>query len=124
MDDEESVAYVLAVTRPDTLKIRVPNIQLGCMTTIYLVLEGVKCNDHADGMILDWCEMHANFGRLRLHTGKWLRDLYGRVLGDLADPDSGELLTDYLVANKAATEYPQHYMDTLTAVIHAKEPEE
>lgn len=124
MDDEESVAYVLQVTRPDTLKIRVPNIQLGCMTTIYLVLEGVKCGEHADSAIVDWCEMHASFGRLRLHTGTWLRDLYGRVLGDLADPDTGELLTDYLVEAGVAEDYPAHYMDTLNAVIHAKEPEE
>lgn len=123
MDDEESVAYVLRVTRPDTIQVRSPDCRLGCMATLYLRLEGVECKPHAEDSIIDWVECHADYGRLRLHTGRWLRDVYGRVLGDLADVSTGETLTDYLVSVGAADAYPQHYYDTMTQIMHSKEPE-
>lgn len=124
MDDEESVAYVLRVTRPDTIQVRSPDCRLGCMATLYLRLEGVECRDNAQETIIDWVELHADYGRLRLHTGRWLRDVYGRVLGDLADLSTGELLTDHLVSLGVATQYPNHYMDTLTELMHCREPDD
>jgi hypothetical protein len=97
---------------------------LQAMTTCYMTVHGCVCEEAAQQAICDWVEVHADHGRLSLTTVSWLRDEYGRVLGDLADLQSGEVLSQYLIDQKAATPRPHHYMETLLSLMQAKEPEE
>jgi hypothetical protein len=89
-----------------------------------MAVEGVWCDEHADSAIVDWVEIHADHGRLQLVTFGWVRDEYGRLLGDLCDLQTGECLSDYLVEQKVATPRPHHYMETMMNLMQGKEPEE
>jgi hypothetical protein len=114
---------VIRVPRSDTLLIRtfLPQVQASVNTT--MVLCGIKPTTDARQHIIDWVEVHADFERLRLLTPDWTRDSYGRLLADLGDPKSGELLTDYLREVKACEDYPSHYLDCLTDMMTAPEPQ-
>jgi len=125
MEDQEPLtASVIRVTRKDTALIRVLSPLLQSMVSTYLTVEGVWCDDGADDAIIDWVELHSDYGRLGLRTFGWVRDEWGRLLGDLADLQTGELLSDYLIEQKVASARPHHYMETMLNLAHAKEPDE
>lgn len=121
--DESSTVIVLRVTRPDTILIRATSPVLQSMVATYLVLEGIECEPGCEQDIIDWVELHADAERLKLITRDWIRDCYGRLLGDLSDIQTGETLSQYLVDRKVATLKPHHYMDVIYGLINAKEPE-
>lgn len=113
---------VRRVTRPDTVIVRAWLPMVQALAEIPLLLEGVKCKPEAKQMICDWVEVHEHFGHLKLLSLDFFRDTYGRMLGDLADLDSGETLTGWLIEQGAAEDYPAHYMDLLTDRLTAEEP--
>jgi len=124
MEYPESLAVFVRAARQDTVLIRVfvPHIQ--SMVTTPLLLEGVDCEPEAKAEINDWCEQHANADRLKLVAGRdWFRDSYGRLLGDLADPDTGELLTDHLIDIGLATAKPNHYAELVREMLTTEGPE-
>ena len=122
---EPMTCTVIRVTRPDTVLVRTFAPQVQAAVSIHLLLEGVKCTPQCKQEVVDWCEMHQDYDRLKLITFDWARDQYGRVLGNLADLQSGEILTDYLLERRVADPYPNHYMDMLaTLIADSVEPEE
>lgn len=114
---------VIRVTRPDTLMIRTHVPQMQASVTMYIALVGVKCGDAAKQDIIDWVELHADFGRLRLLALDWYRDSYGRVIADLADTQTGDCLTSYLLQQGTAEPYDNHLIDTLREMMSAEEPD-
>jgi hypothetical protein len=119
----QQTAQVIRVTRPDTLLIRTFVPSVSANVNMHLVLENVKCQPEAKQEIVDWCELHADWERLRLISPEWVRDSYGRVLGDLADLQSGEVLTTYLLERHVASPWPNHYYDVLTEGLLSGGPE-
>lgn len=119
---EPLTARVIRVTRPDTLMVRTNVESLPAQLTLYCVLAGVKCRRAAKQRIIDWVEIHADHGRLRLVTD-WLRDPYGRALVDLADLQSGETLTGWLVEQQVASPWDTHYLDTFRELMTSDEPD-
>lgn len=122
MDCPFTVAQVIRVTRGDTILIRCATPQLASMCAIYLCLCGVRCKKKAREHIIDWVDIHADADRLRLVTFGWMRDQFGRLLGDLSDISTGERLTDYLIEQGVAEENPHHYADVVEALMNAPEP--
>jgi len=123
MDCPITVAKVIRVTRGDTVLVRCATPQLASMVAIYLRLCGVRCKKKAMQDIIDWVELHADADRLHLVAFDWVRDQYGRLLGDLADISTGERLTDYLIEQGVAVEDPYHYSDVIQIMMNAPEPE-
>ena len=121
---EPLTAQVIRVNRHDTLLVRTHVPQLQAAANIHLVLEGVRCKKSCKPAIIDWVEIHNDWGRLRLVTLDWLRDTYGRILGDLADPQSGETITSYLLQHKMATPWPNHQMEVIREMMQAEEPDD
>ena len=115
---------VIRVTRPDTLLIRTMVPALQTMCSMYLVLHGVKCKPAAVPEIIDWLEVHGDYQRFNLRVCDWVRDSFGRLLGDVVDRRSGECLTDYLLTRAVAAERPRHLESVMIALLHAQEPEE
>lgn len=122
MEDSSSVR-VIRVTRPDTILIRATSALLQSMVSTYMVIEGVTCSPEAVDSIIDWVEIHADADRLHLVAFDWVRDEYGRLLGDLADIQTGETLSAYLIEQGVATANPNHYMDVIYTLFSGKEPE-
>lgn len=116
-------AQVIRVTRPDTLMVRTHVPQTQSQATIHCVVAGVSCEPAARDHVIDWVEIHQDFGRIRLVTD-WLRDTYGRVLADLADQQTGETLSSYLVSNGVAVPWDTHYLDTFRDLMQAEEPDD
>lgn len=116
-------AQVIRVTRPDTLMVRTHVQPLQAQATVYCVLAGVRCKRATKQHIVDWVEIHQDHGRLRLVTD-WLRDPHGRALADLADLQSGETLTGWLIEQRVAAPWPSHYMDVFRELMLADEPED
>ena len=108
---EAITCIVVRVSRPDTVIVRTYCPQVQSMLNIHLVLEGIRPLPHATRMIEEWCDIHGENERLKLLTWQWVRDQYGRVLGDLGDISSGETLTDYLIEAGAAMSWTDHYID-------------
>lgn len=124
MDDPESLATVIRVTRPDTLLIRMMVPQVQSMIATHLLLEGVDVCPEAQGAIKDWLALHADGERCRLISGgRFFRDTFGRLLGDLADIRTGEVLTDYLIDTGVAEARPNHFMDLVTEMLIPEGPE-
>jgi len=123
MEIPAAVASVIRVTRPDTLVIRTQCPQLQSMVSLHMVLVGIRPNDKATDAIVDWVEVHADQDRLHLVYLDWVRDDFGRFLGDLADIQTGERLTDYLINIGAATKYEHHYTDVVEHILRSKEPQ-
>ena len=121
---EPLTAQVIRVTRPDTVMVRTHVPHLQASATIHLVLAGVRCNESARQAIIDWVEMHADYGRLRLLPLDWVRDSYGRVLADLCDTQSGEPLTGYLLQQECAEPWDNHYLDVMRDLMTAEEPDD
>jgi hypothetical protein len=124
MEDSYTIAEVIRVIRYDTLQLRTLLPQVQSKLTVYMTPCGVWCDEPAKTAACDWCELHADAGRLKLLTFDWMRDDYGRLLGDLADIQTGETLTDYLVEVGAAKPRPHHYMDVLYALLGSAEVDE
>lgn len=120
---EAMTCQVIRVTRPDTVLVRAYCPQLQGNTHIHLVLEGVKCGRRCTAEIIDWVEIHADAGRLKLITWEWFRDEYGRVLGDLVDLQTGEPLTQWLIDRKVAKPRPDHYLEVLRNMVNCEEPD-
>jgi hypothetical protein len=114
---------VIRVTRPNTILIRTYSPPMQASVHVYLVLEGVRCKKTARQEILDWVEIHADAERLGLVTWEWFRDSYGRVLGDLSDPQTGDTLTQWLMDRKVAQPRPDHYLEILRQMVASEEPE-
>jgi hypothetical protein len=114
---------VIRVTRPDTILIRTYSPPMQANVHVHLVLEGVRCKPAAKQEILDWVEIHADAERLRLVTWEWFRDSYGRVLGDLADLQTGEPLTQWLIDRGVAKPRPDHYLEVLRNMVASEEPD-
>lgn len=112
---------VIRATRPDTVLVRTYVPQVQSMINVHLVLEGVTCQPEAREEIEDWCEIHADAERLKLVTWEWFRDSYGRVLGDLADIQTGETLTQWLLDRQVAEARPDHYLDILRSLAEEEE---
>lgn len=123
MGEPESIATVIRVTRPDTVLIRVTCPYIQSVVSMYMVLEGIRPKPEARAAIIDWVEVHADAERLRLVSGPWVRDEYGRLLGDLADLQSGELLTSYLLDLGLAEPWEYHAVDVLESLIRGEEPD-
>lgn len=121
--DVSSTVKVIRVTRPDTILIRGTSALLQAMASTYLLIEGVTCGDKCVDAIIDWVEVHADAERLKLVAYDWVRDEYGRLLGDLADIQTGETLSGYLIEQGLATPNPLHYMDVVYNLLNGKEPE-
>lgn len=123
MEVPQPLATVIRVTRPDTIQIRTTLPALQSYVTLYLTLFGVTCSDSAKQEIVDWVEIHSDAGRLSLVTVEFLRDEYGRLVGDLADPQSGETLSGWLLNRGVAEERPGHFHDIIASGLESKEPE-
>lgn len=123
MESAQPVATVIRVTRPDTIMVRVPVPHTQSHAALYLTLFGVSCNDDAAREICDWVEVHADRGVLTLVTLEWIRDAYGRVVGDLADIQSGETLSGWLIQRGVASERPGHFEELLNQGLFSEEPE-
>jgi hypothetical protein len=123
MELKEPIATFVRVARPDTLMIRLMVPQIQSMVTTRLLLEGVECTPEAVDEIDTWCDLHGNGDQFRLVTPDYFRDSYGRMLGDLQDLDTGEMLTDHLIDTGVATARPNHYLDLLREMLASGGPE-
>lgn len=111
---------VRRVTAPDTLAVEILCPASNSRAVTYVRLFGVDCEDSASAHIMDWVEL---YGRtFELLVMDWMRDKYGRLVGDLAD--HGETLTDYLLSVGAATARPAHWIEVVQDALTAQEPAE
>ena len=115
---------VVRVTRPNTLLIRTMVAPLQSSCSVYMVLAGVKCSADAAKEIIDWLEINGDYGRYSLHVYDWVRDPFGRLLGQIANRRSGELLTDYLIQRGVALPNPRHLERVMVDLLNSCEPEE
>lgn len=119
MTTESLTCEVRRVTAPDTLAVEIVSPSAQCRHIIYVRLYGVDCEDAASQHILDWVELYGRtFDLLVLD---WLRDRYGRVIGDLSD--HGETLTEYLIKIGVAKKRERHHEEVIRDVLTAQEPE-
>lgn len=121
--DEQATVRVIRVTRPDTILIRATSSLLQSAVSVYIVLAGLTCGEDAPAAIIDWVEVHADAERLKLVTFDWVRDSHGRLLGDLADIQSGETLSAYLLEMGVAQENPHHFFDVISSMLTSREPD-
>lgn len=119
-EDTDYTCRVVRVTAPDTVMVRVNVPPLMGSTTIYLRLFGVDCEAEAKRGIVDWVELYQ--GGIELLVLDWLRDPYGRVLGDLSNGEEG--VTDYLQRVGLATPRPNHHTEAVADLLNSEEPEE
>jgi hypothetical protein len=124
MEHADPIVTVTRLLRHDTYDLRMYCPALRARATVYMTPMGIWCDDDARQHALDWIELHAENDRLRLITADWLRDEYGRLLGDLQDLRSGETLTSYLMSVKAAKRRPHHVMDVMYVLASAPEVDE
>jgi len=118
--DTDYTCQVIRVTAPDTVMVRVTVAPMQGSTTIYVRLLGVNCTDEAMRGIVDWVELHSD--SIELYVLDWLRDPYGRVLGDLSNGE--QAITEYLRANGYADEKANHYEEVVSQLLKSEEPEE
>lgn len=123
MERKEPIATFVRVSRPDTLMIRLMVPQIQSLVTTRLLLEGVECYPEAVDEIDTWCDLHGSGDQFRLVTPDFFRDSYGRMLGDLQDMDTGEMLTDHLMDTGVAIAKPNHYLDLLRDMLASGGPE-
>jgi hypothetical protein len=115
---------VIRVTRPNTLLIRTMAEAMQSYATIYLVLAGVRCKPSATRDIIDWLEINSDFGRYELMVFDWMRDSYGRLLGNILDRRTGDALTTYLIQRGSARPRDNHLDEVMRELLSAQEPEE
>lgn len=123
MEEPHSIVSVTRVTRSDTLQVRAycPLVRARC--EIPVVVAGVWCNSDATNHIVDWCEIHADAGRLKLIPYDYMRDEYGRMVADIADIQSGETLSAYLISVGVAKSRPHHMLEVMGTMIASREPD-
>lgn len=109
---------VVRVTMPDTILLRVGSPVTQGTSSIYVRLFGVECEEDAKQAIVDWAEIHPTPVLL---VADWLRDCYGRLLGDLVDGKSS--LCEYLVSQGFAEEKDDHYKEVVADLLKSGEPE-
>lgn len=119
----ESIAQVIRVLRKDTILIRTACPMIQSQVSVYMTPACVWCDEGAEDAIIDWVELHADADRLRLLDYDWLRDEHGKLIADLADLQSGETLTGYLIERGVAKPRPHHMLDVMHTMMQAKEPE-
>ncbi len=119
-ENTDYTCEVIRITAPDTVMVRVTVQPLMGHTTIYVRLFGVECKPDATKSIADWVELYQ--GNIELFVLDWLRDPYGRVLGDLNNGE--EAVTEYLQRIGVADEKAGHYEEVVTALLQAEEPTE
>lgn len=117
-NEEALSVQVVRVTMPDTLLLRVQTPVTQGHSSIYVRLFGVDCGEEARKAIVDWAEVHPT---PTLLVADWLRDCYGRLLGDLVDGNSS--LCEYLVTQGCAEENSEHYQEVVGDLLKAEEPE-
>lgn len=110
-------AQVIRITMPDTIMLRVGCPATQGTSTIYVRLFGVECEAEAKQAIVDWAEVHP---QPTLLVADWLRDCYGRLLGDLVDGQSS--LCEYLVQQGYAEEKDDHYREVVADLLKSEEP--
>lgn len=118
--DTDYECKIIRVTAPDTVMVRLMVPPLMGHTTLYVRLLGVDCLTDAKTHIKDWVELHQ--GAIELLVLDWLRDPYGRVLGDLSNGEEG--VTQYLTRIGAATLRPDHHTEVMAELLSAEEPDE
>lgn len=123
MEDTQPIVTVSRVTRNDTLFVRMYCPLSRAKTEIAVTPAGVWCLHNATDHIVDWCEIHADSDRLKLVPCDFFRDEYGRLVADLADPQSGETLTSYLLSLGVAKERPHHLLEVMGTYMSSREPD-
>ena len=123
MEESNPIVTVSRVTRCDTLLCKTYCPLSRSRYEIAVSLAGVWCNHDAMPHIVDWCEIHADHERLRLMPYDYIRDEYGRLVADLADIQSGETLSAYLIANDVAKPRPHHMLEVMGAFMSSREPD-
>lgn len=123
MEDPHPIVNVTRITRHDTLFARVYCPLTRARAEVAVTPAGVWCGHDATDHIVDWCEIHADAERLRLVPYDYFRDEYGRLVADLADPQSGETLTAYLISVGAAKERPHHLLEVMGSYMSSREPD-
>lgn len=116
---QTTVTRVMRITRDDTVQVREYCPLCGNTDSLYIVLAEVFC-DGTKEHIRDWVELHEHSIVLRVYD--YLRDEYGRVLGDLFDRDTGESLTQYLIGVGVAKQRPHHVTEVFENVLRHMEP--
>jgi len=126
MDDPSSVmAFVVRVTRPNTILLRVFLYGTEKSETHYVVLSGVKVKKkQAVGNIIDWCELHSCAGKHGLAVKGWIRDSFGRLIGDLYDLQTGETLSEFLLLRGDAVKWPSQVQEAMDDLLFSQEPED
>lgn len=124
MEYPDTLAQVIRVLRKDTILIRCVCPHIQSQVSMYMTPAELWCEENAVKGIIDWVECHADADRLKLITWDWMRDEYGRLLADLQDIQTGEMMTDYLVSVGAAKPRPHHYLDVIHTIAAAREPDE
>lgn len=115
---EIQTCTVKRITAPDTLAVELICPSFQGRSTMYIRLYGVDCEDSATQHIADWVEL---YGRtFELLVLDWMRDKYGRVVGDLMD--HGETLTSYLIQVGVAKERPDHHVEVMRDLLLSTEP--
>lgn len=123
MEEPHSIVSVTRVTRDDTIQVRAfcPLARARC--EISVVVAGVWCTADAANHIVDWCEIHADAGRLKLMPFDYMRDEYGRLVADIADIQSGETLSAYLISVGVAKSRPHHMLEVMGLMMASREPD-
>lgn len=124
MEEPNSLACeVIRVTRPNTLIIRTLVAPIQSYATTYAVLAGVRCRPSATREIIDWLEIHSDFGRFELMVFDWMRDSFGRLLANICDRRTGDTLTAYLLQREVAVPRGDHLESVMADLLNAQEPE-
>ena len=118
-ENTDYTCQVIRVTAPDTVMVRINVPPMMGSTTVYVRLYGVDCEEAAKSGIIDWVELHS--GTIELMVLDWLRDQYGRVLGDLSNGQEG--VTDYLQRVGMAVPRPDHHKEVVVGLLNSEEPE-
>lgn len=123
MEESQPIVTVSRVTRNDTLLCKTYCPLSRSRYEVAVTVAGVWCHHDAMQHIVDWCEIHADAERLRMIPYDYIRDEYGRVVADLADIQSGETLSQYLLSVGAAKARPHHMLEVMGAYMSSREPD-
>lgn len=123
MDEQNPIITVSRVTRHDTVMCKVYCPLSRSRSEVAVTVAGVWCFHDAMQHIVDWCEIHADAERLRLLPYDFIRDEYGRLVADIADIQSGETLSAYLLSVNAGKPRPHHMLEVMGSYMSSREPE-
>ena len=122
MDESHPIVTVSRVTRSDTLMCKAYCQLARSRQEIAVTVAGVWCHHDAMQHIVDWCEIHADAERLKLIPCDYIRDDYGRLVADLADIQTGETLSAYILSVGAGKPRPHHMLEVMGAYMSSMEP--